>query len=438
MIGRESLLELEAMSKQAADAILKHDVIRLISHHDADGLSAAGVMCNALYRSGIPFHTTIISQFDYSTIELIEKTSEEAVVLCDMGSGQTELVSKIKDAIIIDHHKPIEKVKKHVHFNPHLLGIDGASDCCASCCAYMIAREMGENFDLAGLALAGAIGDKQEMKGVNKFILQEAIEKKAVTVRKGLRMGDDPIEDLLEYSVEPYLDITGDKDKIKAFIGESGIKGRLKELSEEQLIKLSSLLALKLARQGSLTAIESLIGEIYLLNSEVVPNIYDIVNILNACGKIEKADLGIAVCMRDASCVSEALSISREHQRSIIDVIKRAESQIKSAKNFRYVMLYDSSSTGIIAGVMTRYRYPDKPFIAFNELQDEIKISARGTRKLVKAGLDLAIAMREASVSVGGMGGGHDVASGATIPKGTAMKFIEIVDSIIGEQLGKA
>jgi nanoRNase/pAp phosphatase (c-di-AMP/oligoRNAs hydrolase) len=33
------------------------------------------------------------------------------------------------------------------------------------------------------------------------------------------------------------------------------------------------------------------------------------------------------------------------------------------------------------------------------------------------------------------MGGGHDIASGATIPKGTAMKFIDIVDSIIEKQL---
>jgi single-stranded DNA-specific DHH superfamily exonuclease len=52
----------------------------------------------------------------------------------------------------------------------------------------------------------------------------------------------------------------------------------------------------------------------------------------------------------------------------------------------------------------------------------------------VNAGLDLATAMRKASAAVGGMGGGHDVASGATIPRGTAMKFIDIIDSIIEKQ----
>ncbi len=431
--GKEILAELEAMGKRVADAIIEHDVVRLISHNDADGVSAAGVMCSALYRKGIRFQATIVSQFDSSTVELIERTSHEAVILCDMGSSQVELASNIKNAIIIDHHKPTGKLT-HVHFNPHLVGIDGSSELCASCGAYMVARQMGENSDLAGLALAGAIGDKQAMNGWNKFILNEAIEKKAVTVKKGLRLGDDPVEELLEYSVDPYLDITGDKDKIKAFLDKLGIKGRLSELSEEQLIKFSSAIVLKLAKQGT-AAVDSVIGEVYTLNNEVVSNIYDFVNILNACGKMEKAGLCIALCMRDASAVDEAKACVREHQRGLVSTIKKAQAEIKTARNFRYALLEDSSGSGIIAGTMTRYLYTDKPFITLNQAEDKIKISARGTRKLVAAGLDLAAAMREASASLGGIGGGHDVAAGATIPKGTALKFIDIADSIIEKQL---
>ena len=432
--GKESLAELEALSRQAADAIIEHDIVRLVSHNDADGLSAAGIMCNALYRRGILFHTTIVSQFDLSTLELIEKTSNGPVILCDMGSGQVELTSKIKEAIIIDHHKPTGKLE-HVHFNPHLTGIDGSSDICASCGAYMVARQMGENTDLAGLALAGATGDKQAIKGGNKFILDEAIEKKVITVKKGLRLGDDPVGEILEYSADPYLDITGDKEKIKDFLNKLGIKGRLSDLTEEQLVKLSSAIVLKLARQGSFPAIDSLIGDKYILNNEVVHNIYDFVNILNACGKVEKAGLCLSLCMRDATSVDEAMAIAREHQRGIIGTIRKVREQIKSGRNMRYVHLEDSSGTGIIAGTMTRYIYPDKPFITLNEVEDKIKISARGTRKLVSSGLDLATALREASISVGGMGGGHDIASGATIPKGTAMKFVDILDSIIERQL---
>lgn len=432
--GKESLAKVEALGKKVAQAITEHEFVRLISHNDADGLSAAGILCNALYRRGIRFHATIVSQFELSTLQLIEKTPGIPVILCDMGSGQAELSSKIKDVIIIDHHKPTGDLECP-HFNPHLAGINGASELCASCSAYMVSRQIGDNIDLGGLAIVGAIGDKQPMKGVNKFILDEAVERKVVTVKTGLRLGDDPLEDLLEYGIDPYLDITGDKGKINAFIDEIGIKGRIKDISGEEVIRLSSIFALKLAKQGSLPAINSLIGEIYTLNNEAVSNVYDFVNILNACGKDEKAGLGLSVCMREKSSVIEALKTARDHQRAIIAGIKKTEAEIRSARNFRYVLLNDSSGTGIISEVMTRYRYPDKPFITLNEVDDKIKISARGTRKLVTEGLDLAAAMREASTSVGGMGGGHDVASGATIPKGTAEKFIQCADTIIGKQL---
>lgn len=427
------LSELEALSKQIANAVLECDNIRLISHNDADGISAAGIMCNALYRQGILFHTTIVSQFDASTIDMIKRTSSGKLILCDMGS-QSELASKLKHAIIIDHHKPTEK-HEHLHFNPHLVGIDGSSELSASGGAYMVARHMGDNFDLSGLAIAGAVGDKQVMRGGNRFILEEALEKKVITIHKGLRMGDDAIEELLEYCTDPYLDITGDKDKIKEFLEELGVKGKLKHLSEHDMRKLSSAIVLKLAKQGSLSAIDSLIGEVYTLKHELIPNIHDFVNMLNACGKLEKASIAIGVCMRDESCVEEALSITRKYQQDIIQALKKAEANIMSARNFRYVMLDDFNGMGMIAGIMVRYKCSDKPFIAFNRLKEITKISSRGTRELISAGLDLAIAMREASISVGGTGGGHDIASGGIIPKGMEKKFIEMMDSIIGEQL---
>ena len=100
-------------------------------------------------------------------------------------------------------------------------------------------------------------------------------------------------------------------------------------------------------------------------------------------------------------------------------------------------MLDNVSGTGLIAGTMIRYRYPDKPFIAFNEVEDMVKVSGRGTRELVDAGLDLAFAMKQASESVGGRGGGHDVASGASIPKGSVDGFVQVADSVIGEQFGR-
>jgi RecJ-like exonuclease len=61
----------------------------------------------------------------------------------------------------------------------------------------------------------------------------------------------------------------------------------------------------------------------------------------------------------------------------------------------------------------------------------------RGTRELVARGLDLAAVMREAAKAVGGEGGGHHVAAGATIPPGREDEFLVIVDRMVAEQLGR-
>jgi single-stranded-DNA-specific exonuclease len=48
--------------------------------------------------------------------------------------------------------------------------------------------------------------------------------------------------------------------------------------------------------------------------------------------------------------------------------------------------------------------------------------------------VDLAVALREAAATVGGQGGGHAVASGATIAKGKEEAFLQKLDEIIGQQ----
>jgi len=44
--------------------------------------------------------------------------------------------------------------------------------------------------------------------------------------------------------------------------------------------------------------------------------------------------------------------------------------------------------------------------------------------------------MGEASRAVGGDGGGHDVAAGATIPAGQEEAFVSRADAVVADQLG--
>ncbi len=83
---------------------------------------------------------------------------------------------------------------------------------------------------------------------------------------------------------------------------------------------------------------------------------------------------------------------------------------------------------------MQYYFDQSKPAFGLSVMDRQTKVSARGTRALVAQGVDLAVACREAAQALDGDGGGHNIASGATIPKGKEEKFIALVDDIVGRQ----
>jgi single-stranded DNA-specific DHH superfamily exonuclease len=433
--------KLKDMARQAADVIEDHEYVRVISHNDADGLTSAAIICQALLRKGIRFHTTIVPRLDSSVVDTVIASAGEKdlIVFCDMGSGQSDILSGLKNSIVIlDHHVPVGDSPAKVVVNPHLAGIDGAMHISASGTTYLVAKAIDPaNVDLAGLAIAGAVGDKQLMDTVNGTILKEATDVGVVSVRKGLKIGDGNIADVLEYTPEPYLDITGDRQKIDEFLDILGLQGNISELSDEHMKKLASAVALKLAKKSTSEAVDASIGDVYYLNKEIVKNVYDMVFILNTCGRMEKAGMALSIGMRDKTHLEEARKMAIGYQRSIVGNIKVASDMLRTGQNIGYLITKDMESTGMVASTMVRYINPDMPFVAVNQVEDIVKISARGTRALVTKGLDLAFALREASKAVGGEGGGHNIASGASIPPGTEEQFISKVDEIVGQQLGK-
>ncbi|AKB61018.1 DHH family phosphoesterase [Methanosarcina mazei] len=429
------------LAKNAADKIRRHKFVRVISHNDADGLTSAGIMAHALLRAGIPFQLSIASKLDGAVIEEVNRSisSGELVIFCDMGSGHPELIKQVgADVVILDHHQPVGQSPAKAVVNAHMVGIDGATDISASGTCYLVARELGTgNIDLAGLAIAGAVGDRQLFRTANAFILEEALKSGVVSIRKGLKVGDGNLADVLAYSKEPFLDVTGYPEKAAEFLNQLGLSGNIEDLSEEETSKLASAVALKLVKQASPEAIEAVIGEVFLLNRELVHNVYDFISILNTCGKQKVYGLALALCLKDATILDEALSLTKDHEKNLaIDIRKNVEN-IRKGENLWYISTVEAISTGDLATTVVRYLHPELPFICVNESEGILKVSARGTRELVSKGLDLAFTLREAAGAAGGNGGGHSVASGASIPLGSTEEFLSIADRIIGEQLRK-
>ena len=217
--------------EKAAVMIKKHDYARVVSHYDADGITSAGIICNALLREGIQFHTTIVSKLERS---FVQGLNEELIIFCDMGTAQLDLVSeylKEKDVIIIDHHRvPLSSNSassnelvsspppSFAHINPCLSNSEHkgeiAGEVCAAGLSYLVARRLSgdnkDNIDLAGLAVAGTLGDKLELnKGINKMIVDEAIKEGVISVKRGLKFGDGKIRDLILFSTDPYIPLVG-------------------------------------------------------------------------------------------------------------------------------------------------------------------------------------------------------------------------------------
>lgn len=420
------------MARPAADKISSFPFVRVVSHHDADGITACGIICLALARKSIPFQATIVSNLDAS----IEAVLDPAVpvIFCDMGSGQPDIVNKY-DAIILDHHVPTGE-HKNIQVNPHLIGIDGGSEMSASCVAYALARIMGNNVDLAGLAMSGAIGDKQKMVGPNKDILDEAVKGGVVTVQKGMKLGMGPVEKVLEYSIDPYFSFSGKHQETVEFVSEMGLKGNIEALSQEDLKRLGSALSLMLLKKSPPDSVDALFGDVYHLNKELIKDIYDFTNTVNSCGKMGMPGLGLELCLRHEPALRQAEEKRFGYSRQILDALNEAVNRVKDMGWVRYIDIQSSDVTGAIASIVIRYILPDKPLIVLNTEDGKVKISARGTPALIRQGLDLATALRESATSTGGSGGGHRIASGAAIPLGRQQEFLEHLNAIVGRQIG--
>jgi single-stranded DNA-specific DHH superfamily exonuclease len=428
---------LDALAKAAAEKINSFNFARVLSHHDADGITAAGIICFSLLRKKIPFQATLISKLDEEAVKEIDGN----IILCDMGSGQIQLLSHLKSAIIIDHHKPVDTNAlnaNHLQVNPHLVDINGAFELSASGTAYAIARQMDPaNIDLSGLAIAGIVGDKQQMIGANKDILEEALKGGVVSIKKDFLYGNGSLREILEYNFEPYLEVTGDVEKIEEFLKQIKLKPSVsyRDLSDEEKRRFISALMLKVLKRGSIEALGELIGEVYILNKEVYPEALGFANLLNACGKLGKTGLALSLCLRDKTQIAEAKKYQYEFQKRVIAELKAIEGKIKQLRAIQYIQIEDAAVTSAVSSCIMRYISPDLPILVLSEEAGKIKISARGSKKLVENGLDLGVALREAANRAQGTGGGHSIASGASIPKGLENIFIQAVEEIVAKQL---
>ncbi len=465
-----------------AEKLLSREKVKVVSHIDADGISSASIAYKALERADIEADVDFIKQLDESRIKKLKDSGFEFIWFTDLGSGQLKDLGGL-DCVITDHHEPqgeagdpsLEKRGNILNYghsnitelNPHRNGLDGAKEISGSGTTYLVAKEMDErNKDLSKLAVVGAVGDlqaseKNRLVGKNREILQEGIEegvivKKTETTLYGLE--SRPVPKILEYASDPILPgLTGEETACTNFLVENDIAlkddGRWRRwyhLSKDEKRRILSGLAEKMLDRGFPTEyVDSLIGEVYIFPEEekgsMLHEAKEFSTLLNSCGRYEKGHVGMRVCLGDRDeYLKKAKELLKGHQKILVDSLDYVESiGVEERNNLQYFHGEDEipdTVVGTVAGMVLGSGDVDRrlPIIAFarSEEREGIKVSSRGTKRLVDKGLDLSSIMSECSEKVGGEGGGHDIAAGALIPHGKEEEFLDEVEEMIGSQLG--
>ncbi|MBI0584218.1 MAG: DHH family phosphoesterase [Methanomassiliicoccus sp.] len=284
-----------------------------------------------------------------------------------------------------------------------------------------------------------------------------------------------------------------DKSACIGFLEDLGIEPRQgdgfrtwSQLDREEKKRIVSALANRIVDSGKgLSLVRRLIGEVYTLSpnlpgappgwsdgveaarsgdgngntwkpsGKALLDAKEFATLLNACGRHDRPEVGMVVCMGDrGTALDTALLQQDDHRRKLREAIELVRNDpahrastttpggypLASVRYFHGGDRIEETIVGIVAGILlgSPEAPADRPIIAFAQAGDgscTLKVSGRGTRDMTRAGLDLSAAMRTASEAVGGSGGGHNIAAGASVPEGKEEEFLRTIDRIIGSQI---
>src|SRR5947209_6543641 len=363
---------LDNQAKEAAQAIKsavsRNASLLLISHFDADGLSAGSITLASVSRLGTSAHLRIVENMTDPVLEEIAKIESDLVVFSDIGSGYIPSISKIlqdKEIVIADHHQSVGEPPRNIHhLNPHLLGFDGATEVSGAGTAYILAKALDPaSVDLSPLAIVGCLGDQQ------------------------------------------------DKGPKRALIG----------------LKLSGEVAL------------DLIGTVYTLTREdpwtPLKDGREYSSLLNACGRMQRPSLGVALGLGDRGAVfEEAQAVYQDYRKSLAKYmgwITENPSVLKQLGPLVIVRgegVIPEGMTGAVSSLVSSSNlFGDKrvTIVVSNTKDGEVKLSTRGTDYLVSKGLNLGRTLQSLCEKYGGNGGGHTIAAGATVDPLVLDKFLK-------------
>lgn len=452
----------------AAETLRSAHSILIISHIDADGISAGSIAHATATRLGLRTTTVFEKKITDETISMVNSSDEDVVWICDLGSGYLSEFTR-SGIIVTDHHVPDPKWRRKQtvldnftqihHLNPHCYNMDGSFEVCGAGMTYLLSKTVDPaNVDLAFLAVVGAVGDFQDsnesrLVSLNRRIMKDAESNGDLIPEDDLRLfGREtrPIAQYFQFCTDPFIPgLSDDLQGCTSFLNRLDIplkeNGRWRmwnDLSPEEKDRVTDALM----EMVDFDVRNRIYGEMYTFPKMPagtgLRDAKEYATVLNSCGRYDDAETGMRICLGETDALKTAERNRAEHRKHISSAI----SYIKEnhlIRERKFIQYFDAGSeiretvVGIVAGMVLNSPEcnPNLPIIAFVDAEDGTKVSSRANRNLVDRGLNLSEIMKTASGIVGGMGGGHSVAAGATIPPDKKEEFLDVVEDLVASQI---
>jgi RecJ-like exonuclease len=401
--------------------------IKIVSHHDTDGITAAAILAKTLRRLNKKFTIKIVKNLEKELVEQLN--NEDLVVFLDLGSSLVEEISKLKDAFIIDHHEISLQAQENVTIiNPHLFDKEEIS---AAGLAYLFSKSINkENKDLANLAVVGMVGDmlEREISKINNKILEDA----EVIIKKGLLLypATRPIHKTLEFSSAIFIPgITGNPKGVLSLLREIGIKKEnnsyksLIELSDEELSKLITEILLRTRKKG-----EDLIGNIYLVKLfNRLEDARELSSMINACSRLGYTNVALSLCLDNKEARTRAETIYADYKQQLVAALNFAENNKIEGNGYIFLNAgHEIRDTiiGTVASILSMsHQYKEGTIIiTMSYDKEKLKVSARVAGR---EGRNVRELLEKSMKNIEGECGGHPLAAGCLFSREKEKEFID-------------
>ena len=452
------------IAAEAFRQIDKKEVIRLISHLDADGISACAIMIKLLNNDNRKYSVSTVQQLNREVLKQLASEPYNCFIFTDIGSGVVKDIKELlngRKVFILDHHSISDEGFESIVFvNPHICGIDGGREISGAGVVLMFACAVDKNMEeLAHIAIIGAIGDLQEQNGfmrLNQEILKIAVEKNRIEVKKGLRIFGSqtkPLHKALEYCTDPYIPgVSGSESGAIQFLYQIGIEPKngsgwkkIVNLDEDDMKKLVTGIIMKRLNEAKP---DDVLGNIYILQNEEeespTRDAKEFATLLNACGRLGRASLGIGACLGDKKIKQQAIRSLGDYKKEIVNALNWYDENKFSDDVFwgsGFVIINAKSNVmstmiGTLASILSKSNVmANNTFILSmaQAVDGNTKISLRTTSNL-NGSLDLKNIIEKIIDGIGNSeSGGHQNAAGAVIPTGKEASFIDAAKEVLGK-----